>query len=85
MPSHWALLPPLFEKQVMVVFAATKGYLDNVAIEDVRRYEEDLYRFLEARHPGVLSGIATKKTLDDDLTNRLKAAIGAFKPLFVAD
>ena len=54
------------EKQVIIVYAATKGFLDAVAIEDVRRYEEDLYRFLESRHPGVLSGIAEKKNLDDD-------------------
>ena len=44
--------PVAVEKQVVIVYAATKGFLDSVAIEDVRRYEEDLYRFLETRHPG---------------------------------
>src|SRR5512138_2246220 len=39
--------PLAVEKQVMIIYAATKGFLDNVAIEDVRRYEEELYRFLE--------------------------------------
>ena len=43
--------PVAVEKQVVIVYAATKGFLDAVAIEDVRRYEEDLYRFLESRHP----------------------------------
>ena len=44
--------PLAVEKQVIIIYAATKGFLDNVAIEDVRRYEEDLYRFLESRTSG---------------------------------
>ena len=63
--------PLSVEKQVVIIYAATKGFIDPVPIDDVRRYEEDLYRFFEARHPGVLSGIGEKKILDDDL----KAAI----------
>src|SRR5574341_1045731 len=42
--------PLAVEKQVAIIYAATKGFLDAVAIEDVRRYEEDLYRCLESRH-----------------------------------
>jgi F-type H+-transporting ATPase subunit alpha len=50
--------PLAVEKQVVIVYAATKGFLDSVAIEDVRRYEEDVYRYLESRHPDLLKGIA---------------------------
>src|SRR5918995_1456983 len=57
--------PLAVEKQVIIIYAATKGFIDPVAIEDVRRYEEDLYRFLESRHPAILKGIAEKKILDD--------------------
>ena len=39
------------EKQVVIVYAATKGFLDQVPVEDVRRYEEDLYRYLETSAP----------------------------------
>src|SRR5512138_2120508 len=49
--------PLAVEKQVMIIYAATKGFLDNVAIEDVRRYEEELYRFLEARHSQLFKDI----------------------------
>ena len=66
------------EKQVVIVYAATKGFLDNVAIEDVRRYEEDLYRYLETSQPGVLTGIVEKKTLDDELKASLEAALKEF-------
>jgi F-type H+-transporting ATPase subunit alpha len=70
------------EKQVAIVYAATKGHLDGVAIEDVQRYEEELYRFLEARHPGVLTGIAEKKILDDDVKNAVESALKDFGQQF---
>jgi F-type H+/Na+-transporting ATPase subunit alpha len=66
------------EKQVAIIFAATKGYLDGVPVEEVRRYEEELYRFLEARAPGVLTGIAEKKILDDEVRGALEAALKEF-------
>ena len=75
--------PVAVEKQVIIVYAATKGFIDGVAIEDVRRYEEELYRFLESRHPGVLSGIAEKKNLDDTLKASVEAALKDFGLQFV--
>jgi F-type H+-transporting ATPase subunit alpha len=75
--------PLAVEKQVVIVYAATKGFLDNVAIDDVRRYEEDLYRFLESRNPEILSGIAGKKTLDDDLRAAIEGALKTFGQQFV--
>jgi len=69
---------------VVIVYVATKGFLDSVAIEDVRRYEEDLYRFLETRHPRVLTTIAEKKIIDDDLKGALEAALKEFGQQFGA-
>jgi F-type H+-transporting ATPase subunit alpha len=76
--------PLAVEKQVVIIYAATKGFLDSVAIEDVRRYEEDLYRFLETRHGGVLSGIAEKKILDDDLKAAVEKSLNEFGQQFGA-
>ena len=76
--------PVAVERQVAIIYAATKGFIDSVAIEDVRRYEEDLYRFLETRHPGVLSGIAEKKILDDDLKAAVERALNEFGQQFGA-
>jgi F-type H+-transporting ATPase subunit alpha len=76
--------PLAVEKQVAIIYAATKGFLDDVAIDDVRRYEEDLYRFLETRHAAVLTGIDGKKTLDDPLKASLEAALGEFNRQFTA-
>jgi F-type H+-transporting ATPase subunit alpha len=76
--------PVAVEKQVVIVYAATKGFIDAVAIEDVRRYEEDLHRFLESSHPSVLTGIAEKKILDDDLKASLEKALTEFGQRFGA-
>jgi len=76
--------PLAVEKQVAIIYAATKGFLDNVAVEDVRRYEEDLYRFLETRHPAVLKAIADKKTIDDDVKAALERALNDFGQTFMA-
>jgi F-type H+-transporting ATPase subunit alpha len=72
------------EKQVAIIYAATKGHLDAVAVEDVRRYEDDLYRFLETRHPAVLTGIAEKKILDDEVKTALETALKEFGQQFMA-
>ena len=74
--------PVPVEKQVVIVYAATKGFLDNVDIEQVGRYEEDLYRFLETRHADVLTGIAEKKILDDELKAKLEAGLAGFAKQF---
>ena len=76
--------PLAVEKQVAIIYAATKGFLDNVPVEDVRRYEEDLYRFLETRHAAVLSGIAQKKQLDDETKAALENALKEFGQTFSA-
>ena len=72
------------EKQVAIVYAATKGYLDPVAVSDLRKYEDGLYRFLETSRPQVLAGIIEKKTLDDDLRAQLDAALKEFGKQFAA-
>jgi F-type H+-transporting ATPase subunit alpha len=76
--------PVAVEKQVAIVFAATKGYLDAVAVEEVRRYEEHLYRFIETRYPNVFTGIAEKKILDDEVKGALEAALTEFNNQFLA-
>ncbi len=71
-------------KQVAIIFAGTNGYLDNIAVADVLTYEQELYQFLDTLHPGIVSGIQEKKTLDDQLKSDLNAALKAFTSDFVA-
>jgi F-type H+-transporting ATPase subunit alpha len=76
--------PLAVEKQVTIIYAATKGFLDAVGVEELHRYEEDLYRFIEARHPQVFTGIAEKKILDDDVKAALEGALNEFNSQFLA-
>jgi F-type H+-transporting ATPase subunit alpha len=77
--------PVPVEKQVAIIYAVTNGHLDDVKVPEIRQWERDFLEYLESSHEQVLKDIRTKKALDDDITNRLKAAITAFKPLFQAD
>jgi F-type H+-transporting ATPase subunit alpha len=77
--------PLPLEKQVLIIFAGTQGYLDDLAVEECRKFEEDLYRFVDNAHRGVWEEIRTKKALDDALRATLKAVIEEFKARFVAD
>jgi F-type H+-transporting ATPase subunit alpha len=76
--------PLAVERQVAIVFAATNGYLDSVAVERLRAYEDGLYAFLTARHPGVLAAIAEKKVLDDEVKKGLSAALDEYAKQFAA-
>ena len=67
------------EKQVLVIWAATNGYTDDVAIEDVRRFETSLLSFVENSHPGLLAEIAEKKTLTDEIKADLRQVLEDFK------
>ena len=71
--------PMPVEEQVVSIFAGTKGYLDDIAVSDVRRFESELLDHMRARHGSVLSDLRTKKVGDD-----LGAIVQAFKDGFVA-
>jgi len=73
------------EKQIAIIFAGTQGYLDDLPVEQCRKFEDELYRFIENAHPSLWSEIRTKKALDYELRGKLKAAVEEFKARFVAD
>jgi F-type H+-transporting ATPase subunit alpha len=67
------------EKQVLVIWAATQGHVDEIAVEDVRRFESELLRFVENAHPSVLQAIREKKTLTDEIKAELQTVLSDFK------
>jgi F-type H+-transporting ATPase subunit alpha len=67
------------EKQVVIIFAGTNGLLDDLAVEECRPFETELYRFLENSRPAILNDIREKKTIDDALKADLTAAINEVK------
>jgi F-type H+-transporting ATPase subunit alpha len=72
------------EKQIAIIFAATKGFLDDLQVSACREFEKELYQFLDSHHPGTLAAIREKKQLDDDLSKELSQAITSFKEEFNA-
>jgi F-type H+/Na+-transporting ATPase subunit alpha len=72
------------EKQVAIIYAATNGYLDPVAVDSVRAYEEGLYTFLDTRRAQLLSSLAEKKQIDDVIKTELNAALEEFGRDFAA-
>jgi F-type H+-transporting ATPase subunit alpha len=75
--------PLTIEKQVLVIFIATNGYLDDVAVADVRRFESEMYQFFDTNYSGVFAKIAQKKVLDDEIKSMIADAMKAFKEKFV--
>jgi F-type H+-transporting ATPase subunit alpha len=76
--------PLPIEKQVLVIYAANNGFLDQYPVTAVGRYEKELVSFMEAQHAAILSDISQKKAIDADIETRLKAALEDFKGQFVA-
>jgi len=76
--------PLAIEKQVVIIYAAGNGYLDAIEVEHVRAYEEGLYQFLETSRPQVLTSLAEKKQIDDDIKAALKDALTEFGKQFTA-
>ena len=72
------------EKQVLLIFAAANRYLDNIPVAACRKYESDLYTFVETNYSGLLKSIREKKALDDAVKAEMTKALDAFKESFQA-
>jgi F-type H+-transporting ATPase subunit alpha len=72
------------EKQILIIFAGSNKFLDDVAPADCRRFEQELYPFIETNYSGILKTIREKKAIDDALRAELATALGAFKERFAA-
>ena len=72
------------EKQVLVIFAGTNGYLDDIDVLEVERFQRDLLAFADAHGGALLNQIATKKAIDDEIREKLKKILSEFKERFTA-
>lgn len=76
--------PLSVEQQVVSLYAAVKGYIDDIEVADVRRFESEFLAFIESNKPEILQSITDTKDLTSDNENALKAAIDQFKKGFAA-
>jgi F-type H+-transporting ATPase subunit alpha len=70
------------QEQVMVLFAGTQGYLDDVPVESVRRFEEEFLRYMRDQKAELTKELAAKKAIDDEIKPKMVAAVEGFKKGF---
>ena len=76
--------PLNFGRQIAIIFAGTNGYIDDLPIDQVRDFETELYKYLDAINPKLEKSIEEKKTLDDAIKADLKKTLDDFKKTFVS-
>jgi F-type H+-transporting ATPase subunit alpha len=76
--------PLPFEKQVLIIFAANNGYVDDYPVSALARFEAELNSFFDLRKSEILNEIREKKAIDDALRGKIVAALDEFKKEFAA-
>jgi F-type H+-transporting ATPase subunit alpha len=77
--------PLPFSKQILIIYAGTNGFLDDLPVDQVRDFEAELYKYVDATNPGVLRTIMEKKILDDNLKAELSKIIKECKETFATE
>ena len=77
--------PMPVEKEVVILFAANSGYIQEYKLTSIKKYEEELLYFIENNYPEIYSDIKEKKSIDDALKAKILAALDSFKKIFVED
>ncbi len=75
--------PLSWQKMAVILFAGTQGYLDDLKIEQIRPFEDGLYQYVDNAQQQFMDELTQKKSFDDDLRNRLHAALKEYKANFV--
>ncbi|MRI83618.1 MAG: F0F1 ATP synthase subunit alpha [Nitratiruptor sp.] len=70
------------EKQVVIIYAGTHGFLDDIPVKAISKFEQELYAFIEAKYPRIYELIRERKALDDEIKELLNKAIEEFKAGF---
>jgi len=72
------------EKQILIIFAGTNGFVDDLPPTALKKYEQELYSFVESKHPDLFAEILKKRELDSDLRAKLTKTLEEFKGVFKA-
>jgi F-type H+-transporting ATPase subunit alpha len=76
--------PLAVEKQILIIYAGTNGFVDELPLAALKKYELELYSFVEAKHPDVFTDILKKRELDNDLRAKMSKVLQEFKATFKA-
>lgn len=70
------------QKQILIIYAGTNGFVDELPLTALKKYEQELYSFIESRHPDIFADILKKRELDNDLRAKMNKALEEFKAIF---
>jgi F-type H+-transporting ATPase subunit alpha len=77
--------PLPFSKQIMIIYAGTNGYLDDLGVEQIRAFSEELNDYVESMSPKLLATIMEKKAIDDGMKADIEKTLTEFKQKFVSE
>jgi F-type H+-transporting ATPase subunit alpha len=70
------------EKQILIIYAGTNGLVDHLPVSALKKYEQELYSFVESRHPDLLTEIVKKRELNEELRAKMKKVLEEFNASF---
>jgi len=76
--------PLAVQQQILIIYAGTNGFVDELPLTALKKYEQELYSFIESKHPDIFADILKKRELDSDLRAKLNKALEEFKSIFKA-
>jgi F-type H+/Na+-transporting ATPase subunit alpha len=76
--------PLSVEQQVVIIYAGTNGFVDELPVASLKKYEQEVFSFISSKHPDVFADILKKRELDSDLRAKLNQVLGEFKGVFKA-
>jgi len=76
--------PLSVERQILIIYAGTNGFVDELPVTALKKYEQELYSFIESKHPDIFADILKKRELDNDLRAKMNKALEEFKGTFKA-
>jgi F-type H+-transporting ATPase subunit alpha len=76
--------PVPVEDQIVVIYAASSGFMDELPVESIKKYETELLEFVHAGHANIIDGLRTQKALTDEIVANLNAALKSFTERFAA-
>lgn len=70
------------EKQILVIYSGTRGFLDKYPVEIIQRYERELFEFVEAKHSEIFQELREKWVIEDELDEKIQKALTEFDSIF---
>ena len=76
--------PLTVEKQILIIYAGTNGFVDDLPLNALKKFEQELYSFIDSKYPDIYADILKKRELDGDLRAKMNKALEEFKAIFKA-